>query len=550
MKNAFSLILLLFLIASFSPSAFSQMPVLPQVDSIFLHMNTTTSPGCALSVMKEGEIVYEKGYGMGNLEYGITISPKSVFHVASVSKHFTAMAVELLVNEGKVSWDDDIRKYVPEVPDFGKTITLRHLVHHVSGLRDQWNLLGMAGWRWEADRVTQKDVLDITSRQKALNFEPGSRYLYCNTGFTLLAVVVERISGKTLREFCEEHMFKPLGMEQTHFHDDYHRIVPERAYAYSPDSKGAFGWRNSIPDFDVVGATSLFTTAHDLAAWDRNFYTGQVGGKKTLDRMLDPFVLDSGDTISYRHGLVESVYKGMRTVSHGGADAGYRSQFLRFPDEQLTVSVLCNYPSANPGGLAYKVAEVYLKDKIEVSKPDEAKEQSTSVEVSNKDLEALAGYYYVAPLPEVFQLNWRDNQLWYRNAALKPLGNHRFQLGNSTNVMLVKPSGKKESGTLSWEGSSDVYEHYDVWEPEEKELASFAGNFYSEELGTEYRFALEDGKLMVHHRKMESFSLNPVFQDAFFGRAGLVVFSRNAKGEVDGLHVSNGRVWQVRFDKK
>lgn len=531
------------------PNAISgQLPANPQVDSIFRHMNTTATPGCALSVMEEGNIIYEKGYGMANLEYGITISPQSVFHVASVSKHFTAMAIELLVNEGKVSWDDDIRKYAPEVPDFGKTITLRHLVHHTSGLRDQWSLLGMSGWRWEADRVTQKDVLDITSRQTALNFEPGSRYLYCNTGFTLLAVVVERISGKSLREFCEEHMFKPLGMMQTHFHDDYHRIVPDRAYAYSPDVRAASGWRNSIPDFDVVGATSLFTTVHDLAAWDRNFYSGQVGGEKALDRLFDPFVLNSGDTISYRHGLVENNYKGLRTQSHGGADAGYRSHFLRFPDQQLTVSVLCNYPSANPGGLAYRVADVYLKDEL-TDREVILDKESPAVKMDAKDLEVLAGMYHATPGSTVYRIRWWDGQLRFRSQPLTPLGDHRFKLGESTTTIILKPATKKEQGTFQWaSGSSDIYQRYEPWKPTEKELEAFVGTYHSEELDTEYEFTLEEAKLMFNHRKMESGSPFPLFKDAFNWR-GLIRFTRDKNDQVDGFYISTGRVWQVRFER-
>ncbi len=287
------------------------------VDSIFASMERPTEPGCALSVMRDGTPIYERGYGMANLEYGIPITPNSVFHVASVSKQFTAMAIELLVNEGKVSWDDNIRDYVPEVPDFESEITLRHLVHHVSGIRDQWDLLSMAGWRWEADVVTQKDVLDIISRQRDLNFEPGSRYLYSNTGFTLLAVVVERVTGKTLREFTKERIFAPLDMTDTHFHDDHQMIVENRAWAYEPDKNGAFGLKNSIPDFDVVGATSLFTTAHDMSAWDRNFYTGTVGSKTALNRLHNTFILNSGDTLSYAHGLGIGEYRGLKTVCHG-----------------------------------------------------------------------------------------------------------------------------------------------------------------------------------------------------------------------------------------
>ena len=238
-------------------------------------------------------------------------------------------------------------------------------MHHVSGIRDQWSLLGTAGWRFEADVITQSDVLDISSRQTALNFPTGSRYLYSNTGFTLLAVVVERVSGQTLREFTTERMFEPLGMTDTHFHDDHNMIVPNRAWAYAPDEGGEFGLRNSIPDFDVVGATSLFTTVHDLAAWDRNFDTGRVGGRSALERLHERFVLTSGDTIAYAHGLSIGTYRGLETVGHGGADAGYRSNFLRFPGEGVSVAVLCNFPSSNPGGLARRVANVYLGDRFE-----------------------------------------------------------------------------------------------------------------------------------------------------------------------------------------
>ena len=199
--------------------------------------------------------MYLRGYGMANFEYDIPITPSSVFHVASVSKQFTTFAVSLLVADGEVAWEDDIREYVPEVPDFGQVITLRHLANHTSGIRDQWDLLGMAGWRFEADVITQGDVLDITSRQTALNFPVGSEYLYSNTGFTLLAVVVERVSGQTLKEFTQERIFEPLGMSGTHFHDDHNTIVPNRAYGYAAVRGG--GYRISIPDFDVVGGSMV-----------------------------------------------------------------------------------------------------------------------------------------------------------------------------------------------------------------------------------------------------------------------------------------------------
>ena len=213
-----------------TPSTAQHELPIARIDSVFLDMNRSDRPGCTVGIFADGEVAYTNGYGMANLEYGIALQPRSVFHIASISKQFTAFAVELLVSEGKVSWDDDIRTYVPEIPEYEHAITLRHVVHHTSGIRDQWNLLYMAGWRWEADLVTQANALDVMSRQNALNFEPGAEYLYSNSGFTLLAVVVERVSGKALREFAAERIFAPLGMTSRHFHDDHETIVPVRAY--------------------------------------------------------------------------------------------------------------------------------------------------------------------------------------------------------------------------------------------------------------------------------------------------------------------------------
>jgi len=521
-----------------------------RADSVFADVDSPTTPGCALSVMRDGSPIYERGYGMANLEYGIPITPHSVFHVASVSKEFTAMAVELLVNEGKVSWDDDIRAYVPEVPDFGTPITLRHLVHHVSGIRDQWNLLSMAGWRWEADVVTEGDVLDITSRQTALNFQPGERYLYSNTGFTLLAVVVERVTGKSLRAFTTERIFRPLGMDETHFHDDHEMIVRNRAWAYAPDPDGLFGLKNSIPDFDVVGATSLFTTAHDMAAWDRNFDTGRVGGRAALARMQERFVLNSGDTISYMHGLVEGEYRGLRTVGHGGADAGYRSQFLRFPDQGLTVVVLCNFPSANPAGRAQRVAEAYLGDVMEPPSPTAASAaDEETVPMSPAELRAVAGVYRGELPNQVTAIRLEGDTLrvgFEGGPSLRPLGGGRFEVVGPGVVVTFRAATASDPATMEIPGSGRV-SRIDAWSPGEADLRGFEGVYASDELGTEYRLTLEGGRLFAHHRKLETRPLAPSFRDAFLIDGASAVFTRQPSGAVDGFTLSDGRVWNVRF---
>lgn len=523
------------------------------VDAIFADLVGPTSPGCAVSVMRDGSPVYENGYGMANLEYGIPITPHSVFHVASVSKHFTAMAIELLVDEGSVDWDDDIREYVPEVPDFGPRITLRHLVHHVSGIRDQWNLLSMAGWRWEADVVTQHDVLDITARQTELNFPPGERYLYSNTGFTLLAVVVERVSGMTLRGFTTRRIFEPLGMEATHFHDDHQMLVRHRAYAYAPDAKGEFGLKNSIPDFDVVGATSLFTTAHDMAAWDRNFYTGQVGGHEAFQRMRKPFELSDGGRTDYGHGLSLGRYRGLRTEGHGGADAGYRSSFLRFPDERLSVAVLCNFPAANPGRRAQRVAEAYLADVME---PEEEDDEGPSlsdptVPMSTAELSALTGVYRGSQPNQLFRaaLEGGELKMYQGNdpRTLRPIGDRRFEVVGEGFVARFVES---PDGTVAFEYPGGRAERLSgIWEPDSAALGAFVGRYHSAELDTEYDIVLEEGELSVHHRKLESRSLAPAYEDAFRLRGALAEFTRDDRGRVSGFTLSDGRVWGVRFER-
>ena len=254
------------------------------VDRLFAEWDKPTSPGCAVGVMKDGRIIHERGYGMADLDHDVKLSPTTVFHVASMSKQFTAAAILMLAQDGKISLDDPVRKYVPELPDLGGPITLRQLLHHISGLRDQWELLTLAGWRYSLDLITDADILAVLSRQKALNFLPGSKHLYSNSGYTLLAQVVKRVSGQSFRTYTSTRLFAPLGMSQSHFRDDHAEIVKQAAYGYAPSIDGP---KLSITNFDTVGATSLLTTVRDLALWDENFYTGRAGGRELIDRLQE-----------------------------------------------------------------------------------------------------------------------------------------------------------------------------------------------------------------------------------------------------------------------
>lgn len=274
--------------------------VAKKIDRVFSDWDKTNSPGCALAVLKNGKILYTRGYGMSNMEYSIAITPASIFHVASLSKQFTAAAIQRLALEGKLSLNDDVRKWIPEVPDLGARITLANLVHHTSGLRDQWDLQALAGWR-EGDLITEADVLEMLQRQQGLNFRPGEEYLYCNTGYTLLGMVVKRATGVSLRRYDDSVFFQPLGMSSTHFHSDHTEIVPNRTSAYVREEGR---WAIDIPVFDTYGATSLFTTVGDLAKWDENFYTAAVGGRAFVDAMLQPGEFNNGALQNYASGLV------------------------------------------------------------------------------------------------------------------------------------------------------------------------------------------------------------------------------------------------------
>lgn len=336
-----------------------------EIDRVFVHFNNDT-PDAAPAVVVDGGIIYKQGYGMSNPEYDIPITPSSIFQAGSIAKQFTAMCIVMLAQRERLPLDDDIRKYIPEVPGFGETITIRHLLYHTSGPRDQWHLFAMAGWR-DSDVKTQNDVLNLVKRQKELNFRPGEEWLYCNTGYTLLAEVPERMSGQSLREFADDHIFKPPGMKSTHFIDDHLEIIKNRTYAYAHKSRG--GYSISIPVCDAYGPTSLFTTVEDLALWIDNFVHKRVSGEEGLDMLLTRGKLNNGEEWNFAPGVVHTTYRGLKTITSGGHHAGYRAEFIMYPERVTSIIIFSNVSDANlsngnPEGLLYRVADIVFADYI------------------------------------------------------------------------------------------------------------------------------------------------------------------------------------------
>jgi len=325
-----------------------------QIDSVFAPWTGRNTPGCAVGIYQDGRIVYERGFGMADLEHDVAIAPETVFYVGSVSKQFTAFAAALAIKDGRLSPDHSIRKYLPELPAYADAITVRHLIHHTSGLRDYNTLLTIAGRRGD-EAYDNGAVLRITARQKKLNFTPGDEYLYSNTGYTLLATVVERATGTPFAAFAEARIFKPLGMDVTHYHVDSGRLVKGRALAYARAADGA--WRLDTPSNERAGAGGVYTNVRDLIRWDENFYHHRVGGEALIGQVQTPGRLNGGRALTYAWGLQIGTYRGKPVVEHGGSLGGYRAHLLRFPDQHLSVAALCNLGSIAPGELVRRTAD-------------------------------------------------------------------------------------------------------------------------------------------------------------------------------------------------
>ncbi|HLN64100.1 MAG TPA: serine hydrolase domain-containing protein [Symbiobacteriaceae bacterium] len=397
-----------------------------RLDDLFAPWNRPESPGAALAIVHDGQVVCQKGYGCANLEYGIPITPTTVFHVASLAKQVTALAVLLLEEQGLLSVTDPVHKYLPDLPDFGQPITLEHLLQHTSGLRDQWELLTLAGWRMD-DVITREQILRLVRRQRVLNFAPGSAYLYGNTGYTLLAEVVATVSGQSLRQFAQTHIFEPLAMHQTHFRDDHEEIVPNLAYSYRPAPDGN-GFKKFGLHYATVGATSLLTTAADLTRWLANFEHPSVGSPDLFRRMQTPAVLTDGQTVDYGYGLGLGTHRGYRMVQHIGIDAGYRAFLCWLPELHVGAVVLANLATIEMRSLGMQAVERYLDGKVDwrPASADSAGGQAPApqpqrITLGDADLQQYAGTYYSDELDTTYRIAPENGDLVARHLRREDL---------------------------------------------------------------------------------------------------------------------------------
>ncbi|HSG46173.1 MAG TPA: serine hydrolase, partial [Longimicrobiales bacterium] len=508
------------------------------VDAVFARWDSVTTPGCAVGVSLGSETVLERAYGMAELEQGIANTPATIFENGSVSKQFTAAAVVLLALEGKLSLDDDVRRWVPELPDYGQTIRLRHLLNHTSGLRDWGSVAEISGWGRSDRTHTHAHVLDILRRQSALNFEPGHEYSYSNSGYNLLAIIVERVSGVPFARFSAERIFGPVGMSHTQWRDDYRRIVPGRSAAYQYRGEG--GYVIDRPIENVHGNGGLLTTVGDLLIWTRSLQDASLAGPEFVEIMQEQGLLNDGRTITYASGLVVDSTLGVPSVSHSGSTSGYRAHLGRFPEQGLAVAVLCNVGAANASQYWTEVSRVFLGDAAGA-----ARQAPEGIALPEASLRARAGLYRdrQTGFPERLAVG-TEGTLRMGRTPLVPVSETEFLVGASGRRLIFAeagPGGRAPFRILDGDILVDEYVPEDPVDPTPAELAAYVGTYHSDDAEATFRVTVDEGRLVVHRRPADRFPLVPSYRDAFQGGPGVVRFLRGADGEVTGMSLGQSR---------
>jgi CubicO group peptidase (beta-lactamase class C family) len=532
-----------------------------EVDKLFAKWDKPDSPGCALGIIKDGKFIYKRGYGMANLEYSIPITSRTILRIGSTSKQFTAMCILLLEEQGKLSVDDDIRKHLPEIPEYEKPITIRHLIHHISGIRDYLTLMDIAGARGD-DFYTDPEVVDLLARQKELNFMPGEEHLYSNSGYFLLSEIVKKVTGKSMRVFAEENIFKPLGMKNTHFHDDHTMVVKNRASGYSPRKKD--GFRINMTTLDMIGDGGVFTSVDDLYFWDQNFYSNKLGkgSQDLINRLLTVGVLNSGKKLDYGFGIAVTEYRGLKMVSHGGAFVGFRADMIRFPEQKFSVIVLANLGAINPSRLARKVADIYLVDYFKEEKKAPS-EKPKFVKLSEAELKEKTGAFYNKSQDRFLKVTLKEGKLFVDvfsfRFQIKPVSQTRFMAVEAPIDQEIEFEKQDEGKPmllymLREEGKPSTYEAVRFVTPTPAQLAEYEGDYFSEELQVAYKIILDTGKLFLRHenphKSYPKEPLEPTFKDRFILSRFQLKFFRNKQKEATSFTVNAGRVKNIRFVKK
>lgn len=552
---AFKIIVALF----FPVTLFAQLPdsTTRKIDNLFKQWDNPNTPGCAIAIIRNDSILYKKGYGSANLEYEIPITPETIFHMASVSKQFTAFSVVLLEKQGKLKLDEDIRKYLTWFPDMRKKITIRNLLNHTSGVRDQWQLLAISGTRLD-DVITQEHIVKILSKQKELNFEPGEKFLYSNSGYTLLAEIVKSVTGQTLRAFTDSAIFKPLGMTSTHFHDNYKEIEKNRSYSY--DRIDSIHFSNSVLSYSNAGATSLFTNINDLAKWVMNFYDHKVGDQKDIDRLTEKGKLNSGKQIDYALGISLDKQYGWRRFAHGGADAGYRTFMCVFPDLKMGFLVFSNLGDFNTSLKTSELSQLFIADtskKVAASLP---KTDSTMAVLRDAQNWKKFTGDFISDDGVRFNFKLKNDKLYVnpgnQDYVLIKQGKDSFAISIFPEIKFVFFEKTENQPMINFiDNFGEVHQMVKFKSDTsltDEQMEPYTGIYYCPELDCTYGIVIKDHHLYLTNNKYSDTKLMLMGEDHLaddFWWMSHLLIRRDASKKITGFEVNDGRVMHLKFNK-
>jgi CubicO group peptidase (beta-lactamase class C family) len=519
-----------------------------QIDAIFNKYSNPSGPGCAVAIVKNGKVIFKKGYGKANLEYAIPITMESIFDVASVAKQFTGFAISNLIQQGKISPSDDIRKYLPDVPDFGHKITISDLVHHTSGLRDWPETLQAAGWRYE-ELCSFEDIMNMVKHQKELDFDPGAAYSYSNTGYNLLAAIVEKVTGQSFATWTDEHIFKKMAMTKSFFLNDYNKLIMNEAYPYSEGGRSVFTKLQNV--LTAYGSSSLYTNLNDLSKWVINLQNGILKKDPVYTRMLETGLLNDGTKTNYGFGLEIGEDDGRKTVSHTGAWSGYRSIVKLYPKEKLAIIILSNGNNDHMNVEGINELSRFLLPSHNTKGLSPIVKKTPELLLSLDLLNKYIGKYKWGPGEITFSIDRGQLQLQYTGEDRYPL-----QALNDSTFMLVvaglpvtfskQVTGEQQTFTFR----SKIGRQIIPFIPNKDQLNDYCGIYYSSELFTQYTVDIQNGKLFIHHFRRGDFELSPDTDDTFNSDIGTIRFVKSNKNKTDGFTLSGSKVKNVSFNKR
>lgn len=505
------------------------------IDEIFSQWNNAT-PGGSILVSKGDKIIYQKAFGLADLEHNTPNTTETIFEAGSVSKQFTAASILLLATEGKLSVKDDVRKYIPELPVYDAPILIQHLLNHTSGLKD-WGVIGsLTGYPRTTRVYTQALALEIICKQKSLNFTPGTEYSYSNSNYSLLVTIVKRVSGMSLAEFTRTRFFDPLGMEHTQWRDNFREIVPNRAIAYS---RTPSGYEQQMPFEHIHGHGGLLTTTEDLRKWNTLLVTHKIGGDAMYTERIKRGTLKNGSTISYAGGLSIGEFNGYSEISHSGATAGYRAWLAYYPDKKITITLLSNDAGGNVVAAGKKIAEIMM------GKPSIKPQQAQTVYVSEAEMKRFVGSYRSIRNFDLFTITYKDNKLSLNGQLLTPL--HRDTvLRSGQKLAYVKPGR-----ILSISGQDTAsYRKVNSTDTTVRNVQGLGGTYFSKEADTEFTISVKNNEVWINRRPDTSYKLEPLYYDGYRGdEFDLLEFRRDKKGKITGFEISMSRAERISFTK-